>query len=203
MGFVVKYDFILDMLCAFDVLTGEQGHEEIYERFGKKMSKKGLESLAFLTSAVEGNRLGPALVARLAATEDFHFKTLKECFGEDPIGCAVAAVGEELIEKGFHDYWLEEVRPLLADQVELVEGYIKDKSDIWDYQSTFTKQSGLSMTLWLCHYSKPHRFQLGTNQYVGDSSLVVDYLQAHEKAEYPSEYDCFGSFLKQIQWGCI
>lgn len=200
MGFVVKYNFILDLLGAFNVLVKNAScvneHEEVYERFGKNLSRRGKEALELLKSEMSGQPLGEALIHRLVSNENFHLKTLKECFGADAIGEAVTTLGEELIEKGFHEYWLEEVMPLLDARAKLVEGYIKDERDIWAYRAAFVNQSEVPTILWICYYGKLQPVQLEQHQYIGDVSLITDYLKANGEVTYPSEYGSFAAFFE-------
>lgn len=211
MGFVIKYDFMMDMLCAFDVLAGNawsvQYNEELYRCFGEKLSKKTSEALEGIRAELGHERIGAALIHMLAVTDDFQSKTLRECFEDaclsgkqQRIGKAAMKVCEELIAQGFYDYWLEETLPKLISQGGMLEAHLQEESNIWQYRMACNTKKEAPITLWVCGYSMPQRLCLGEKQYVADPELIATYFKSNHQAKYLSEYQSFNTFFEQNRW---
>ncbi|MGL4346011.1 MAG: hypothetical protein ACRCTE_12505 [Cellulosilyticaceae bacterium] len=208
MGFVMKYDFILDMLCAFNVLTGDafytQHHQEVYDQFAPRLTEPALGALEVLKQEFGGSKIGPELCYMLSLEEDFSRKTIKECFeNADEIVAkmkrpelndkvhhvckAVLVLGEELIKLGLHTYWLENALPQIQDKMTVLEAYLRGY-DLYSEITQFVPMSGEDIVLWLCAYAAPHDIKMDGQQYIADMSWSQEDIlvaAAHEMLNPP------------------
>lgn len=201
MNFLIKESYNMDLLNFFNVLTGNdfytKYHMEAYAKYKDILSEEAKNNIKAMAEINSSAMLGPIMCLVISAVPDFNSRKLQEILADkeqikhyfsnsvyfdeeewntkEKLIDLVILVVNELEERGFYKYWIEERLPKINECM----NELKEFALQYNLQEEIESMLGITgnmedITLYLCSFASPHGMKICGNNYISDYTFPME-----------------------------